>query len=157
MNNGETLPQILNRNKYIILKHRSKWIARAFAVIRKQTPFIKLVALKEGNNFENILDSGSRQDFWWIVMCIYKLTQEYVNVRKLGQDFKDFIWRGLRIHPLPIDTHLLFCLIPQSTFKATCQDIPSLSSVYQPTKHSEPRSSATLCRWRSQMYMLWLF
>ena len=24
MNNGETLPQILNRNKYIILKHRSK-------------------------------------------------------------------------------------------------------------------------------------
>lgn len=33
-------------------------------------------------------------------MYIYKLTQEYVKVRKLGQDFKDFIWRGLRIHPL---------------------------------------------------------
>ena len=32
-------------------------------------------------------------------MYIYKLTQEYVKVRKLGQDFKDFIWRGLRIHP----------------------------------------------------------
>lgn len=32
-------------------------------------------------------------------MYIYKLTQENVKVRKLGQDFKDFIWRGLRIHP----------------------------------------------------------
>ncbi len=32
-------------------------------------------------------------------MYIYKLTQEYVKVRKLGQDFKDFIWRGLRIRP----------------------------------------------------------
>ena len=36
-------------------------------------------------------------------MYIYKLTQEYVKVRKLGQDFKDFIWRGLRIHPQTIN------------------------------------------------------
>lgn len=28
---------------------------------------------------------------------IYKLTQEYVNVRKPGQDFKDFVWIGLSL------------------------------------------------------------
>lgn len=27
-----------------------------------------------------------------------KLTQEYVNIRKLGQDFRDIVWRRLRIH-----------------------------------------------------------
>lgn len=33
-------------------------------------------------------------------MSIYELTQGYVNVRKLGSDFIDIVWRGLRIQPL---------------------------------------------------------
>ena len=33
-------------------------------------------------------------------MSIYELTQGYVNVRKLGEDLRDIVWRGLRIHPL---------------------------------------------------------
>lgn len=41
-------------------------------------------------------------------MYIYKLTQEYVKVRKLGQDFKDFIWRGLRIHPLRLFQYFMY-------------------------------------------------
>lgn len=42
-------------------------------------------------------------------MYIYKLTQEYVKVRKLGQDFKDFIWRGLRIHPQIYIVYTIVC------------------------------------------------